>query len=93
MTKNLGVRAGLGIGAVYLALTALAGTCLGSSFGLRVCRDGFDADDAVQEAFAKLAVRREVVGDRRKVLGIRAPACRWGQSTLTDTPRYRSRLH
>jgi RNA polymerase sigma-70 factor, ECF subfamily len=30
-------------------------------FGLRVCRDGFDADDAVQEAFAKLAQRRDVV--------------------------------
>ena len=32
-------------------------------FGLRVCRDGFDADDAVQEAFVKLAARRDVVGD------------------------------
>jgi RNA polymerase sigma-70 factor, ECF subfamily len=32
-------------------------------FGLRVCRDGFDADDAVQEAFAKLAKRPEVVRD------------------------------
>lgn len=32
-------------------------------FGLRVCRDGFDADDAVQEAFAKLARRPEVVRD------------------------------
>ena len=30
-------------------------------FGLRVCRDGFDADDAVQEAFAKLATRRDVM--------------------------------
>jgi RNA polymerase sigma-70 factor, ECF subfamily len=29
-------------------------------FGLRVCRDGFDADDAVQEAFAKLARRPDV---------------------------------
>ncbi len=29
-------------------------------FGLRVCRDGFDADDAVQEAFTKLARRPEV---------------------------------
>jgi RNA polymerase sigma-70 factor (ECF subfamily) len=26
-------------------------------FGKRVCRDRFDADDAVQEAFAKLARR------------------------------------
>jgi RNA polymerase sigma-70 factor (ECF subfamily) len=33
-------------------------------FGLRVCRDGFDADDAVQEAFAKLAMRRDVVADQ-----------------------------
>lgn len=33
-------------------------------FGLRVCRDGFDADDAVQEAFAKLATRRDVVADQ-----------------------------
>ncbi len=32
-------------------------------FGVRVCRDGFDADDAVQEAFAKLARRPEVVRD------------------------------
>jgi RNA polymerase sigma-70 factor (ECF subfamily) len=32
-------------------------------FGLRVCRDGFDADDAVQEAFAKLAHRPEVARD------------------------------
>lgn len=32
-------------------------------FGLRVCRDGFDADDAVQEAFTKLARRPEVLRD------------------------------
>jgi RNA polymerase sigma-70 factor (ECF subfamily) len=32
-------------------------------FGLRVCRDGFDADDAVQEAFMKLAKRRDVIAD------------------------------
>lgn len=32
-------------------------------FGLRVCRDGFDADDAVQEAFVKLARRPDVVRD------------------------------
>jgi len=32
-------------------------------FGLHVCRDGFDADDAVQEAFVKLANRRDVVAD------------------------------
>ena len=32
-------------------------------FGLRVCRDGFDADDAVQEAFVKLAKRPDVVRD------------------------------
>lgn len=30
-------------------------------FGLRVCRDGFDADDAVQEAFVKLAKRQDIV--------------------------------
>jgi RNA polymerase sigma-70 factor (ECF subfamily) len=29
-------------------------------FGLRVCRDGYDADDAVQEAFIKLAHRPDV---------------------------------
>jgi RNA polymerase sigma-70 factor (ECF subfamily) len=32
-------------------------------FGLRVCRDGYDTDDAVQEAFTKLAKRPEVMGD------------------------------
>ncbi|AUX44682.1 RNA polymerase sigma24 factor [Sorangium cellulosum] len=32
-------------------------------FGLRVCRDAFDADDAVQEAFTKLARRPDVAGD------------------------------
>ncbi|WXH31930.1 ECF RNA polymerase sigma factor SigE [Myxococcus stipitatus] len=32
-------------------------------FGLRVCRDGYDADDAVQEAFTKLARRPEVQRD------------------------------
>jgi RNA polymerase sigma-70 factor (ECF subfamily) len=30
-------------------------------FGLRVCRDGYDADDAVQDAFAKLAMRPDVM--------------------------------
>jgi RNA polymerase sigma-70 factor, ECF subfamily len=30
-------------------------------FGLRVCRDGWDAEDAVQEAFAQLVRRPEVV--------------------------------
>ncbi len=30
-------------------------------FGVRVCRDAVDADDAVQEAFTKLARRPEVV--------------------------------
>lgn len=33
-------------------------------FGLRVCRDGFDADDAVQEAFTKLSRRPEVMRDQ-----------------------------
>jgi RNA polymerase sigma-70 factor (ECF subfamily) len=33
-------------------------------FGLRVCRDGFDADDAVQDAFMKLARRRDVMADQ-----------------------------
>jgi RNA polymerase sigma-70 factor (ECF subfamily) len=32
-------------------------------FGKRVCRDGHDADDAVQEAFTKLISRPEVVKD------------------------------
>jgi RNA polymerase sigma-70 factor, ECF subfamily len=32
-------------------------------FGLRTCRDGFDADDAVQEAFVKLARRPDVMRD------------------------------
>jgi RNA polymerase sigma-70 factor (ECF subfamily) len=33
-------------------------------YGERVCRDGFDADDAVQEAFVKLARRPDVARDR-----------------------------
>jgi RNA polymerase sigma-70 factor (ECF subfamily) len=33
-------------------------------FGQRVCRDAFDAEDAVQEAFVKLARRPDVVADR-----------------------------
>ncbi len=32
-------------------------------YGVRVCRDGFDADDALQEAFTKLATRPDVVKD------------------------------
>lgn len=32
-------------------------------FGLRVCRDAFDADDAVQQAFVKLSRRPDVARD------------------------------
>lgn len=32
-------------------------------FGLRACRDAFDADDAVQEAFSRLAYRADVQCD------------------------------
>jgi RNA polymerase sigma-70 factor (ECF subfamily) len=32
-------------------------------FGRRVCRDGFDADDAVQQAFIQLSSRPEVAAD------------------------------
>lgn len=32
-------------------------------FGVRVCRDQFDADDAVQEAFTQLARRPDVASD------------------------------
>lgn len=32
-------------------------------FGLRACRDAFDADDAVQEAFVKLSRRPDVMRD------------------------------
>lgn len=32
-------------------------------FGLRVCHDAFDADDAVQEAFTKLSRRPELLRD------------------------------
>jgi RNA polymerase sigma-70 factor (ECF subfamily) len=37
-------------------------------FGMRVCRDHFDADDSVQEAFTKLAQRPEVLKSQ-SVLG------------------------
>lgn len=33
-------------------------------FGVRVCRDRFDAEDAVQEAFSKLSQRPDVVADQ-----------------------------
>jgi RNA polymerase sigma-70 factor, ECF subfamily len=33
-------------------------------FGVRVCRDRFDAEDAVQEAFVKLSRRPDVVRDQ-----------------------------
>jgi RNA polymerase sigma-70 factor (ECF subfamily) len=33
-------------------------------FGVRVCRDRFDAEDAVQEAFSKLSRRPDVVQDQ-----------------------------
>jgi RNA polymerase sigma-70 factor (ECF subfamily) len=33
-------------------------------YGVRVCRDAFDADDAVQEAFVKLSGRPDVASDR-----------------------------
>lgn len=33
-------------------------------YGVRVCRDGYDTDDAVQEAFAKLSRRPDVVRHR-----------------------------
>ena len=32
-------------------------------FGVRVCRDGYDAEDAVQDAFTRLATRPDVVRD------------------------------
>ena len=32
-------------------------------FGMRVCRDGYDADDAVQDAFVKLSTRPDVLRD------------------------------
>lgn len=32
-------------------------------FGIRVCRDGYDAQDAVQDAFTKLAARPDVARD------------------------------
>ncbi len=33
-------------------------------YGLRACRDAFDAEDAVQEAFVKLAKRPDIVRER-----------------------------
>jgi len=46
------------------ALTALVRTYHDRvyRFGRRVCRDSYDADDAVQEAFVTLARRRDVIG-------------------------------
>ena len=48
-------------------------------FGLRVCRDGFDADDAVQDAFIKLSQRPEVIahgGALSWLLRVVVNACR-----------------
>ena len=47
-------------------------------FGLRVCRDGFDAEDAVQEAFIRLARRPDVIEQRNALawlLGVVRNAC------------------
>ncbi|WP_394823808.1 RNA polymerase sigma factor [Pendulispora albinea] len=48
-------------------------------FGLRVCRDGYDADDAVQEAFIKLAKRPDVAQD--------PSALSWLMSVIRNTCR------
>jgi len=48
-------------------------------FGLRVCRDGFDADDAVQEAFDKLSRKPELLrsdGALFWILSVVKHACR-----------------
>ena len=48
-------------------------------FGLRVCRDGFDADDAVQEAFSKLSRKPELLHDEGALfwlLSVVKHACR-----------------
>lgn len=48
------------------ALAALIGTYRDRvhRYGRRVCRDGYDADDAVQEAFSRIARRPDVQADR-----------------------------
>jgi RNA polymerase sigma-70 factor, ECF subfamily len=48
-------------------------------FGLRVCRDRADAEDAVQQAFATLARRRDVLRDRG--------ALSWLMSVVRNTCR------
>jgi RNA polymerase sigma-70 factor (ECF subfamily) len=48
-------------------------------FGLRVCRDRFDAEDAVQQAFVKLARRPDVQRDRG--------ALSWLMSVVRNTCR------
>jgi RNA polymerase sigma-70 factor (ECF subfamily) len=48
-------------------------------YGTRVCRDGYDADDAVQEAFSKLAHRPDVARHRG--------ALAWLMSVVRNTCR------
>jgi RNA polymerase sigma-70 factor, ECF subfamily len=61
-------------------------------FGLRACRDPFDADDAVQEAFTKLARRPDVQRDAGALswlMTVVRNACR---RLLRSFVRERSRL-
>ena len=59
-------------------------------FGLRACHDGFDADDAVQEAFSKLARRPDVQRDTGALFWLLAVVKRACQRLLRPWARERA---
>jgi RNA polymerase sigma-70 factor, ECF subfamily len=61
-------------------------------FGLRVCRDGFDADDAVQEAFSKLSRRPDLPRDEGALFWLLAVVKRACQRMLRPWSRERAHL-
>lgn len=61
-------------------------------FGLRVCRDAFDADDAVQEAFSKLSRKPELMGETGVVFWLLAVVKNACQRMLRPFARERKHL-